>query len=142
MPKDRAFDHPFASEITPPQVYRERRQLIQGAAALAAMAALPARAQPAGPGKLAPLPAAKSAVPGALTMDPATPYKDAVESHQRLVREFPDHPRTPEAMLALANSQVELKDTKGARRTLEDLVKQHPQSEAAGAAKERLARLK
>ena len=72
----------------------------------------------------------------------ARAYKDAVESHQRLVREFPDHPRTPEAMLALANSQVELKDTKGARRTLEDLVKQHPQSEAAGAAKERLARLK
>ena len=49
---------------------------------------------------------------------------------------------TPEAMLALANSQVELKDTKGARKTLEDLVKQHPQSEAAGAAKERIARLK
>lgn len=72
----------------------------------------------------------------------ARAYKDAVESHQRLVREFPDHPRTPEAMLALANSQVELKDTKGARKTLEDLVKQHPQSEAAGAAKERLARLK
>ena len=72
----------------------------------------------------------------------ARAYKDAVETHQRLVREFPDHPRTPEAMLALANSQVELKDTKGARRTLEDLVKQHPQSEAAGAAKERLARLK
>lgn len=72
----------------------------------------------------------------------ARAYKDAVESHQRLVREFPDHPRTPEAMLALANSQVELKDTKGARKTLEDLVKLHPQSEAAGAAKERLARLK
>lgn len=72
----------------------------------------------------------------------ARAYKEAVESHQRLVREFPGHPRTPEAMLALANSQVELKDTKGARKTLEDLVKQHPQSEAAGAAKERLARLK
>lgn len=72
----------------------------------------------------------------------ARAYKDAVDSHQRLVREFPDHPRTPEAMLALANSQVELKDTKGARRTLEDLVKQHPRSEAAAAAKERLARLK
>ncbi|HRP96097.1 MAG TPA: tetratricopeptide repeat protein, partial [Rhodocyclaceae bacterium] len=31
-------------------------------------------------------------------------------------------------MLAMANSQVELKDTKGARKTLEDLVKLHPQS--------------
>lgn len=72
----------------------------------------------------------------------ARAYKDAVESHQRLVRDFPDHPRTPEAMLALANSQVELKDTRGARKTLDDLVKQHPQSEAAAAAKERLARLR
>lgn len=72
----------------------------------------------------------------------ARAYKDAVDSHQRLVREFPDHPRTPEAMLAMANSQVELKDARGARKTLEDLVKQHPQSEAAAAAKERLARLR
>ncbi|MDZ7590118.1 MAG: protein-methionine-sulfoxide reductase catalytic subunit MsrP [Rubrivivax sp.] len=77
MPKDRAFDHPFASEITPREVYLGRRRLMQGAAALTALAALPAQAQTPRPGKLAPLPAAKSAVPGALTMDPATPYKDS-----------------------------------------------------------------
>ena len=69
-------------------------------------------------------------------------YKAAVETHRRLVSQFPDHPRTPEAQLAIANSQVELKDTKAARRTLEDLVKAHPQSEAAGAARERLSRLR
>jgi TolA-binding protein len=50
--------------------------------------------------------------------------------------------RTPEAMLAVANSQVELKDPKGARRTLEQLVKQHPRTEAAAAGSERLARLR
>ena len=50
--------------------------------------------------------------------------------------------RTPEAMLALANSQVELKDTKGARRTLDQLVKQYPGTEAATAGSERLARLR
>lgn len=72
----------------------------------------------------------------------ARAYKESVDSHQRLVREFPDHPRSPEAMLALANSQVELKDPRGARKTLEDLTRQYPQSEAAAAAKERLARLK
>jgi sulfoxide reductase catalytic subunit YedY len=77
MPKVRALDHPFASEITPREVYRERRRLIQGAAALTALAALPAQAQTPRPGKLAALPAARTAVPGALTMDPATPYKDA-----------------------------------------------------------------
>lgn len=72
----------------------------------------------------------------------ARAYKDSAESHRRLVTDFPNHPRTPEAMLAMANSQVELKDTKGARRTLDDLVKKYPQSEAAAAAKERLARLR
>lgn len=72
----------------------------------------------------------------------ARAYKEAVDSHARLVREFPSHPRTPEAMLAMANSQIELKDARSARRSLEDLVKAHPQSEAAAAARERLARLR
>ena len=52
------------------------------------------------------------------------------------------HPRAPEALLSIANCQVELKETKAARKTLEDLVKDFPQSEAAAAAKERLSRLK
>ncbi|MGE0098966.1 MAG: tol-pal system protein YbgF [Hydrogenophaga sp.] len=69
-------------------------------------------------------------------------YKDSVESHRRLVREYPDHLRTPEAMLAMANSQFELKDPRGARKTLEDLAKAYPNSEAAAAARDRLARLR
>jgi len=77
MPKDRASDHPASSEITPRQVYLDRRQLIQGAAALAAMTVLPGRAQPARPGKLAPLTAVKTTLAGGLTMDKPTPYDDA-----------------------------------------------------------------
>ncbi len=69
-------------------------------------------------------------------------YKEAVVTHGRLVREFPAHMRTPEAMLALANSHVELKDARTAKSTLENLVKAHPNSEAAAAARERLARLR
>lgn len=69
-------------------------------------------------------------------------YKGAVESHRRLVTQFPDHPRAPEAQLAIANSQIELKDPRSARRTLEDLIKARPESEAAGAARERLSRLR
>lgn len=69
-------------------------------------------------------------------------YKEAIESHRRLVSQFPEHVRAPEAMLAIANSQIELKDNKSAKRTLEDLVKAHPQSEAAGAARERLTKLR
>jgi TolA-binding protein len=53
-----------------------------------------------------------------------------------------DHPRAPEAALSIANCQVELKDTKAARKTLEDLVKAYPQSEAAVAAKDRLTKLR
>lgn len=69
-------------------------------------------------------------------------YKDAIDSHRRLVSQYPTHMRTPEAMLAMANSQIELKDSKGAQRTLESLVKSYPQSEAAAAGRERLARLR
>jgi TolA-binding protein len=60
----------------------------------------------------------------------------------RLRRGAPEHPRAPEALLAMANSQAEMKDTKSARKTLDDLVKAYPKSEAAQAGKERLASLK
>ena len=41
-------------------------------------------------------------------------------------------------LLSLANCQIELKDNKAARRSLEDLVKAYPGTEAAQAGKERL----
>lgn len=69
-------------------------------------------------------------------------YRDAVTNFRSLVTAEPDHMRAPEAMLSLANCQVELKDLKSARKTLEDLVKAYPQAEAASVAKERLAKLK
>ena len=59
-----------------------------------------------------------------------------------LVKANPDHPKAPEALLALANSQAEMKDTRNARRTLDELLKSYPDSEAATAGKERLASLK
>lgn len=69
-------------------------------------------------------------------------YKEAIANFRALLAQAPDHARAPEAALSIANCQVELKDARAARRTLEDLVKAYPQSEAAAAAKERLARLK
>lgn len=69
-------------------------------------------------------------------------YRDAVTNFRALVTAEPEHMRAPEALLSLANCQVELKDTKSARKTLEDLVKAYPQAEAASVAKERLAKLK
>ncbi len=69
-------------------------------------------------------------------------YKEAVQNFRTLLAQAPDHLRAPEAVLSIANCQIELKDLRGARKTLDELVKAYPQSEAAAAAKERLARLK
>jgi tol-pal system protein YbgF len=69
-------------------------------------------------------------------------YKEALINFRSLVAASPDHLRAPEALLAIANCQTELKDLKAARKTLEDLVAKYPASEAAAAAKDRLARLR
>ena len=69
-------------------------------------------------------------------------YKEAIDAYRRLSQVAPDHARVPEARLAIANCQTELKDTKSARKTLEDLVKSHPQSEAAATARDRLSRMR
>ena len=74
---DRGFVHPVPSEITPRHVYdRRRRALIQGLAAGAALGAWPTlQAQAARPGKLAPLPGARSTVAGAAVLDKPTGYE-------------------------------------------------------------------
>jgi tol-pal system protein YbgF len=69
-------------------------------------------------------------------------YKDAIASFRALVNNAPDNPRAAEALLAIANCQVELKDTKSARKTIDELTKSYPKSEAAQAGRERLAGLK
>jgi sulfoxide reductase catalytic subunit YedY len=80
--KDRGFVHPHASDITPRGIYEERRAMLRHMAAgaagavLASWAARDALAQAPRPGKLATLPGARSAVPGALTMEKLTAYAD------------------------------------------------------------------
>jgi len=69
-------------------------------------------------------------------------FKGALSTFQKLMAQDAAYVRTPEVLLALANCQLELKDSAGARKTLESLIAEHPRSEAADAAKERLARLK
>lgn len=69
-------------------------------------------------------------------------YKEAIVNFKALVALAPAHVRSPEAALSIANCQVELKDTRGARKTLEDLVSVYPQSEAASVAKDRLGKMK
>lgn len=65
-------------------------------------------------------------------------YRESVGTHRRLVNTYPDHPRAAEAMLASANSLLELKEKNTAKQTLQDLIKRYPDSEAAAAAQDRL----
>lgn len=69
-------------------------------------------------------------------------YKEAITSFRTLVAGAPDHPKAPEALLAIANCQAELKDAKSARKTIDELLRTYPKSEAAQAGRERLASLK
>jgi tol-pal system protein YbgF len=69
-------------------------------------------------------------------------YKEAIASFRTLIAAAPDNAKAPEAMLAIANCQAELKDGKGARKTIDDLIKTYPKSEAAQAGRDRLASLK
>jgi tol-pal system protein YbgF len=69
-------------------------------------------------------------------------YKEAISTFRAFVTAAPEHARAPEALLALANSQAEMKDTKAARKTVEELIKAYPKSEAAQAGRERLSSLK
>jgi tol-pal system protein YbgF len=69
-------------------------------------------------------------------------YKEAIINFRSMISKNPDHVRAPEAMLSVANCQLEMKDVKAAKKTLEDLMKVYPKSEAAFAGVERLRTLK
>lgn len=66
-------------------------------------------------------------------------YKESISQFKSLLTLSPQHMRAPEAMLSISNCHSELKETKAARRALDDLIKNYPDSEAAQAARERLA---
>ena len=76
-----AYDHPVGSEITPSEVYQNRRHWLALAAGAGASAWAPGLAGAAtasgnAPGKLKPLVSVPSTVAGAQTMEKWTPYKD------------------------------------------------------------------
>ncbi|WP_151445662.1 tol-pal system protein YbgF [Lacisediminimonas profundi] len=69
-------------------------------------------------------------------------YKNAIAAHQVVVNRYPENPRAPDSLLNIASSYTELKDRGNARNTLDALITQYPTSQAAAAAKERLAKLR
>ena len=68
-------------------------------------------------------------------------YLDAEVNFRALVTVEPSHLRAPDALLSVADCQLELMDAKAARRTLQDVVEAYPESEAADVAEERLTNL-
>jgi len=69
-------------------------------------------------------------------------FNEAMAQLRTLVTDFPNHARAPEAMLTIGNAQLEIKQPKDARKTFNELLKLYPTTEAAAAAKDRLAQLK
>jgi tol-pal system protein YbgF len=68
--------------------------------------------------------------------------KNAIPALQMLQKYFPDHPRTPDAMLNIAACHIELKDKLAGKKILENLISYYPNSEEAQTAKTRLGLLK
>jgi methionine sulfoxide reductase catalytic subunit len=132
------FIHPASSEITPRAVYDGRRDLLKlmatgvAGAALASWASRQAFAQGARPGKLAPLAGIKSSVPGGVTMEKLTDYKD-VTSYNNFYEFGTDKADPARNAHTLKTSpwtvEVEGLVKKPARYTLEDLLKLSPQEE-------------
>jgi TolA-binding protein len=59
-----------------------------------------------------------------------------------MVKRYPLHGRIPDALLTLANSQIEAGQKPAAKKTLENLIAKHPDAEATNLAKQALKRLK
>jgi methionine sulfoxide reductase catalytic subunit len=142
--KDDGFIHSRSSEITSAAAYRGRRDVLKALAAgvagptLAAWASREAFAQVVRPGKLAPLPGARSSVPGATTMEKVTDYKDAT-SYNNFYEFGTDKEDPAHNAHTLKTSpwtvEVEGLVKKPAHYAIEDLVK-------LGAQEERIYRLR
>jgi tol-pal system protein YbgF len=68
-------------------------------------------------------------------------YPNAVTAFNRVVAQWPDSTKASDALLKVGFSQLELKRTAEARRTLEDVRSRYPGTDSARAAAERLQRL-
>jgi methionine sulfoxide reductase catalytic subunit len=133
------FQHPIASEVTPREVVEDRRRLMKWMAGGAAGAALASWAQREAlaqqvqhPGKLPAMASVRSSVPGAVTMEKLTDYKDAT-SYNNFYEFGTDKADPVQNAHTLKTSpwtvEVEGLVKKPGKFALEDLVKLAPQEE-------------
>ena len=64
--------------------------------------------------------------------------KNTIIALEKLLKTYPDNPKESDAMLNIAACQLELKDKKESRKTLQAVISKFPGTEAAQAAKSRL----
>ncbi|WP_042886828.1 tol-pal system protein YbgF [Cupriavidus necator] len=69
-------------------------------------------------------------------------YKGSTSVLQTMINNNPTHPKVPDAMIAVANNQLESGQKAAARKTLEQVVAKYPGTEGAQAASNRLKTLK
>jgi TolA-binding protein len=69
-------------------------------------------------------------------------YKNAIAAQEAVLSNYGTSSKAPDSMLNIASNYAELKDLKNAKKTLQQLVKKYPDTNAAQAAKDRLAALK
>lgn len=69
-------------------------------------------------------------------------YANAMRYYQRVVKEFADQNKAPDAMLKLGMTYAKTSDLALARQTFEDTIKRYPYSTAAASARLELKRIK
>ncbi len=69
-------------------------------------------------------------------------FRNAITNMQQVVKNYPDHPKAADALLNIASCHIELKEKPAAKKVLESVLAKYPDTEAAQAAKNRLAALK
>jgi tol-pal system protein YbgF len=69
-------------------------------------------------------------------------YRLAIMSQRLLLVTYPDSNKVPDALLNIATAQAEMGETAAARKTMDELVAKHPNTDAADKARRRMANLR
>lgn len=69
-------------------------------------------------------------------------YRKAIAAQQVVLKNYPDNPKAADALLNIASCYTELKDKPAAKKSLDALIAQYPNTPAAQTAKERLVTLR
>ena len=69
-------------------------------------------------------------------------YKASTTVLQGVVNNYPTHPRAPEALLAIAQNQIEQGQKAAARKTLQQIIAQYANTEAAQTAQGKLSQVR